>query len=286
LFGESVTLTATPDTNYVFDGWYEKITKRIYSTNSTYTFPMTTNLDFEARFIKQNAAILSFTNDTGQIVAKYDYTPTEWLDITSLTDLLPDVPYKFQHTNGRWNYTESDVLTALRAGTDVTITPVYDPSSYVYPDAPLPVDGNPVLNLTFTYDETNDVGSYIMGAGLPQNLDIESIGILFYYKNKNTFNPDNYILNINNKAVVSRFDTTVPDNRYIVNIHRFTEKYNWCARGFVTYRENGVLKIAYSEQRYYPENDPNTQNRGNEADSRSEIEEPTHHIDVIIGDDD
>ena len=135
-------------------------------------------------------------------------------------------------------------------------------------------------------DNVNDIGSFIMTAGLPQNLDIESIGILFYYKNKNTFNPYNYFLNINNKAVVSRFDTTVPDNRYIVNIHRFTEKYNWCAGGFVTYRENGVLKIAYSEQRYYPENDPNTQNRGNEADSRSEIEEPTHHIDVIIGEDD
>ena len=243
---------------------------------------MTTNLDFEARFIKQNAAILSFTNDTGQIVAKIDNTPTEWNDITTLDDLLPEVPYKFQHTNGRWNYIESEVLTALRAGTDVTITPVYDESDYVYPEAPLPVDGNPVLNLTFTYDETNDVGSYIMGAGLPQNLDIESMGIAFYYKNKNTFVPDNYILNINNKTVVSRFDTTVPDNRYIVNVHRFAEKYNWCARGFVTYRENGVLKIAYSNQM----NVTNTvQNNRRIAISRSVENKLQYHIDVISDED-
>ncbi len=282
LFGESVTLTATPDTNYVFDGWYERITQRVYSTDSTYTFPMTTNLDFVARFVKQNAAILSFTNDTGQIVSKIDNTPTEWNDVTTLDDLLPDVPYKLGHVNGRWNYIESEVLTALRAGTDVTITPVYDESDYVYPEAPLPVDGNPVLNLTFTYDETNDIGSFIMGAGLPQNLDIESMGIAFYFKNKNTFVPDNYILNINNKAVVSRFDNTVPDNRYIVNVHRFAEKYNWCARGFVTYRENDVLKIAYSNQM----NITNTvQNNRRIAISRSVENELPYHIDVIDDED-
>lgn len=282
LFGESVTLTATPDTNYVFDGWYERITQRVYSTDSTYTFPMTTNLDFVARFVKQNAAILSFTNDTGQIVSKIDNTPTEWNDVTTLDDLLPDVPYKLGHVNGRWNYIESEVLTALRAGTDVTITPVYDESDYVYPEAPLPVDGNPVLNLTFTYDESNDIGSFIMGAGLPENLDIESMGIAFYFKNKNTFVPDNYILNINNKAVVSRFDNTVPDNRYIVNVHRFAEKYNWCARGFVTYRDDGVLKIAYSNQM----NITNTvQNNRRIAISRSVENELPYHIDVIDDED-
>ena len=280
LFGESVTLTATPDTNYVFDGWYERITQRVYSTDSTYTFPMTTNLDFVARFVKQNAAILTFTNDTGQIVAKIDNTPTEWNDITTLDDLLPDVPYKLGHVNGRWNYIESEVLTALRAGTDITITPVYDATDYVYPEAPIPVDGNPVLNLAFTYDETNDIGSFIMGAGLPQNLDIESMGIAFYLKNKNTFVPDNYILNINNKAVVSRFDRTVPDNRYIVNVHRFAEKYNWCARGFITYHENGALKIAYSNQM----NITNTvQNNRRIAISRSV--EFSHNIDTIVDDD-
>lgn len=283
LFGESVTLTATPDANYAFDGWYERITQRIFSTDSTYTFPMTTNLDLVARFVKQNSAILTFTNDTGQIVAKIDNTPAEWLDITSLTDLLPDVPYKLGHTNGRWDYTEADVLTALRAGTDVTITPVYDESAYVYPDVPLPVDGNPVLNLTFTYDDAGDIGSFIMGAGLPQGLDIESMGIAFYFKNKNTFVPDNYILTINNKSVVSRFDSTVPDNRYIVNVHRFAEKYNWCARGFVTFRDNGQLKIAYSNQM----NVTNViQNRRNVAISKSVQDEYFHHIDVIVGEDD
>jgi uncharacterized repeat protein (TIGR02543 family) len=46
--GASVTLNATPNTGYTFDGWYEGSTR--VSTNSIYTFSATADRALEARF--------------------------------------------------------------------------------------------------------------------------------------------------------------------------------------------------------------------------------------------
>ncbi|MCL2775579.1 MAG: S-layer homology domain-containing protein, partial [Oscillospiraceae bacterium] len=46
--GDSVTLTATPNSGYTFDGWYENNAK--VSANATYTFTATTYRTLEARF--------------------------------------------------------------------------------------------------------------------------------------------------------------------------------------------------------------------------------------------
>ena len=249
LFGTPVTLTATADEGYTFDGWYEKVTQRKFSSNSTYTFKITTNMDLEARFIRTGDITLTFTNDTGQIVAKIDKSISEWSEFISIADLLPEVPYKLGHTNGRWNYTEADVLTALQAGNDVTIAPIYDDSTYEYPTVPTPTGNVPVLNLYYSLDADNNVGSFTMAAGIPQELNIEAIGIGFYYKKAASFNPSNFILNINNKMLTSRFDNTDSDGIYIVNINKFTTAYNWCARGYITYYdENNELKTVYSNQ--------------------------------------
>ena len=249
LFGTPVTLTATADEGYVFDGWYEKVTQRKFSSNSTYTFKITTNMDLEARFVRTGDVTLTFTNDTGQVVAKIDKSVSEWNEVTSIGDLLPEVPYKLGHTNGRWNYTEEDVLTALQVGNDVTITPIYDDSTYEYPTVPTPTDNVPVINLYYSLDADNNVGSFTMAAGIPQDLNIEAIGIGFYYKKAASFNPSNFILNINNKMLTSRFDNTDSDGIYIVNINKFTSAYNWCARGYITYYdENNELKTVYSNQ--------------------------------------
>jgi len=52
---------------------------------------------------------------------------------------------------------------------------------------------------------------------------------------------------------------------------------------FVTFRDNGQLKIAYSNQM----NVTNViQNRRNVAISKSVQDEYSHHIDVIVGEDD
>jgi|GEM_PF-656714 len=249
LFGTPVTLTATADEGYVFDGWYEKVTQRKFSSNSTYTFKITTNMDLEARFVRTGDVTLTFTNDTGQVVAKIDKSISEWSEVTGISDLLPEVPYKLGHTNGRWNYTEADVLTALQVGNDVTITPIYDDSTYEYPTVPTPADNVPLLNLYYSLDFDNNVGSFTMAAGIPQDLNIEAIGIGFYYKKAASFNPSNFILNINNKMLTSRFDNTDSDGIYIVNINKFTSAYNWCARGYITfYDENNELKTVYSNQ--------------------------------------
>lgn len=249
LFGTPVTLTATADEGYTFDGWYEKVTQRKFSSNSTYTFKITTNMDLEARFVRTGDVTLTFTNDTGQVVAKIDKSVSEWSDVTGIADLLPEVPYKLGHTNGRWNYTEEDVLTALQAGNDVTITPIYDDSTYEYPTVPTPTDSVPVINLYYSLDADNNIGSFTMAAGIPQDLNIEAIGIGFYYKKAASFNPSNFILNINNKMLTSRFDNTDSDGIYIVNINKFTSAYNWCARGYITYYdENNELKTVYSNQ--------------------------------------
>lgn len=249
LFGTPVTVTAIADEGYIFDGWYEKVTQRKFSSSNTYTFKITTNMDLEARFVKMGDVTLTFTNDTGQVEAKIDKSISEWNEVTSISDLLPEVPYKLGFVNGRWNYTEADVLTALQAGNDVTITPIYDDSTYEYPVVPTPTDNTPVLNLYYSLDAENNVGSFTMAAGIPQDLNIEAIGIGFYYKKAATFNPSNFILNINNKMLTSRFDNTEIEKIYIVDVYKFTPNYNWCARGYITYYdENDNLKTVYSNQ--------------------------------------
>ncbi len=48
--GESVTLTATPAENYIFDGWYKEGQSSAISSNATYTFTPNADMQIEARF--------------------------------------------------------------------------------------------------------------------------------------------------------------------------------------------------------------------------------------------
>ena len=141
------------------------------------------------------------------------------------------------------------MLTALQAGNDVTIAPVYDESAYEYPEIPTPVDNTPVLKLHYNLNADNNIGSFTMAAGIPQGLHVEAIGVGFYCKKAEDFNPSNFILNINNKMLTSRFDGVESDGIYVVNVGKFTSYYNWCARGYITYYdENNELKTVYSNQ--------------------------------------
>ena len=108
----------------------------------------------------------------------------------------------------------------------------------------------PVLDLYYKYDTANTLGSFIMASGFPENIQVESVGIAFYYKDPSVFDPtDNFTLLLNNKMLVGRFNTDVLEDIYIVNMKNMTSAYNWAARSFVTYYdENGNLLTEYSNQ--------------------------------------
>ena len=248
-FGKSVTLTAVADEGYVFDGWYETVSKRIRSKDETFTFKITSNTSFEARFVKAQSATLTFMNDSGWIAGTVTKTIAEWNEVTSINDLLPSVPYKLGYTNGRWVYDNSTVLQALQSGNDVIVTPVYYETNYENPLIPTPIGNEPALDLYYQLDSDKNVGSFTMAAGIPENCQVESIGIAFYYRKAAEFNPSEFELNINNKLLTSKFDASDEDGIYTVDINGFTSYYNWSARGYVTYYDkDGNLKLAYSNQ--------------------------------------
>ena len=63
-------------------------------------------------------------------------------------------------------------------------------------DADLPsvnANGVPHLTLASSYDETNNVCTYIMGAGIDENCRVVSIGIAFCYGKPLAFNPENTV---------------------------------------------------------------------------------------------
>ncbi len=249
LFGESMTLTATADEGYVFDGWYETVTKRIRSNDETFSFKITSNTDFEARFIKEQSATLTFENESGWVAAKVSKTVSEWAEVATIEDLLPNVPYKLGCTNGRWVYDNATVLQKLQNGENVTVTPEYDETDYENPMIPTPLGDEPALDLYYQLDAENNVGSFTMAAGFPEGCQVESIGIAFYYKKASSFNPIDFDLNINNKLTTSKFEASNEDGIYTVDVKKFTSYYNWSARGYVTYYDkDGNLKVAYSNQ--------------------------------------
>lgn len=248
LFGNEITVTATPDEGYTFAGWYETTSKRLFSADSAYTFSITSNTKLEAKFVKANSATLYFKNGSGYIKASVNKTADEWQTVTAIADLLPELPYAYGKTNGRWEYDEAAVLAALRSGEDADIIAVYDSGEATLPSIPTPTDDSPALTLTYSLDADNDVGTFIMAAGIPEGCTVESIGIAFYYKKSASFDPTNFDVNINNKMLTSKFEASNTSDYYTVDVKKFTNKYNWAVRGYVTYYENDNLKTAYTNQ--------------------------------------
>jgi|GEM_PF-4196989 len=69
--GEDVTLTATPDSGYVFDGWYEAGEKIPYA-EARYNFAVTTSSELEARFLPAyNISITAWAGGTATGGGKY-----------------------------------------------------------------------------------------------------------------------------------------------------------------------------------------------------------------------
>ncbi len=252
LFGEQISLTATPAEGYVFKGWYETVSHRIFSTDEDYTFTLTSNTAFKALIIPENAASIYFENESGYIKDIATKTCTEWSNLTEsdVAALIPEVPYRYGSTDGHWVCSQSDWLTLLQQGEDIVFTAAYtDVNRPDDADLP-PVNSNGVPNLTLTssYDEESNVCTYIMGAGIDENCHIVSVGIAFYYGKPSAFAPETVFVTLNNKMTTSKFEVSAESNYYIVNVKKFN-RYNWAAKGYVTYYDSyGVLRTAYSEQ--------------------------------------
>lgn len=249
LYGDSVTVNAQANDGYKFVGWYDTVSGIYKSNNAEYTFKMTANTSLKAVFVQEDSATLTFTTYSNWIEKEITNTVTQWNEITSIEELLPDVPYRYGYSNGRWVYDNDEVLAKLRAGENVSIVAEYDADDTSLPTPPSPDGDTPVLDLYYKLDADENIGSFVMAAGLTENCKVESIGIAFYYDNANRFDPTRFELLINNKTFESSFSTEELEDTYIVNVERFTSKDNWAARGYVTYYDSeGNLKTVYSDQ--------------------------------------
>ena len=249
LFGTNVTVTATANEGYEFVGWYDTINNLYFSKNAEYSFKLTTNTSLKAVFVKDQSATLTFTTYSNWVQSTVTKTIDEWNAVTSIDELLPAVPYRYGYTNGRWVYDNAEVLAKLQTGEDVYLIPEYDKDDTSLPTPPSPDGDTPVLDLYYKLDADANVGSFVMAAGIPENCQLESVGILFYYKNADEFDPTKFELLINNKMLAGRFNTDEIEDIYIVNMNKMSADKNWAARGYVTYYDaEGNLKTVYSNQ--------------------------------------
>ena len=82
-------------------------------------------------------------------------------------------------------------------------------------------EGKPALDLYYNYDDESGIGSFIMTTGFPENIRVESVGIAYYFKAADSFNPKDYILTLNNKVRTSKFGMDKLYDYYIMNMKKY-----------------------------------------------------------------
>ena len=247
LFGTKIKLKAYPDKSHTFVGWYESKTKREISKSDEISFTLSSHTHLHAMFAKIGEATLVCRNSSGWTQEYITKSCEEWAKVTNLNEILPPVPYQKGYKNGYWNFDENKVLSKLINGEDVEITPEYEfdwEEEIAIPE----FDKIPVCELHFREDADNNVGIFTLAAGIPESTEVKEIGIIFKHGNKESFNPDEYNLMLNNSSFNSKFFKKEESGIYVVDVLKLNY-FSWSARGYINYiDESGNLKTAYSNQ--------------------------------------
>lgn len=249
LLGDTVTVSAGANVDCAFVGWYDVNSSRYVSSELTYSFTASSNINLKAVFTSDGYSTLTFMSASGVVCQKNTMSSALWSELTAVSDIAPKVPYRYGYSNGRWVYDNTDVLTRLRSGENVTISCTYDNDNKTIPSSPELGDEAAALALYYDYDENNNVGSFIMTDSVSDNIKVKAIGFATYHKSSAEFNPQGFDLRLNNKMKASAFSPQTLYTYYILNIPSFKDDESWAVRAYLSYEdENGELKTVYSNQ--------------------------------------
>ena len=122
--GASVTLTATPATGYVFDGWYNGTNQ--VSSSTSYTFAINSNLTLVAKWTAQTTTTyytLTTTNDNSNYGTCTIYTDQEFEEGTSVTlTATPETGYLFDGWYNGTNQVSTSTNYTFAINSNLTLT--------------------------------------------------------------------------------------------------------------------------------------------------------------------
>jgi len=117
--GERVTLTATPDRGFTFDGWFENNVR--VSNNPTYNFTAQTNRTLEARFSEERFRVLInvTAGQGGHVTGGGWYEQGDWVRLEAFPDIRNGYWFAGWY-DGNLLISENNVLN-LTAGLDMPV---------------------------------------------------------------------------------------------------------------------------------------------------------------------